>query len=119
MGRACRKLTYDFHHSEREWACSAGFPDLVHMRTILSWRYESCRSGDLGPRRPALAKQPSSEVAASCDTLRAAGLREQLMIDVSHGNSGKQHQRQVPVAHDVAGPHAEAAGSAAMGRQSA
>ena len=42
-------------------------------------------------------------VAASCETLRAAGLREQLMIDVSHGNSSKQYQRQISVAHDVAG----------------
>jgi 3-deoxy-7-phosphoheptulonate synthase len=45
----------------------------------------------------------ASHVAASCDTLRAAGLREQVMIDVSHGNSSKQYQRQIEVAHDVAG----------------
>jgi len=44
----------------------------------------------------------AAHVAASCDTLRAAGLREQVMIDVSHGNSSKQYQRQVEVAHDVA-----------------
>ena len=44
----------------------------------------------------------AAHVAASCDALRAAGLREQVMIDVSHGNSSKQHQRQVTVAHDVA-----------------
>ena len=30
--------------------------------------------------------------------LRAAGLREQVMIDVSHANSGKQYQRQIDVA---------------------
>jgi len=50
-------------------------------------------------------KQPNydaAHVAASCDTLRAAGLREQVMIDVSHGNSSKDHRRQVGVAHDVA-----------------
>jgi 3-deoxy-7-phosphoheptulonate synthase len=34
--------------------------------------------------------------------LRAAGLREQVMIDVSHGNSSKDHRRQVDVARDVA-----------------
>ena len=45
----------------------------------------------------------AAHVAASCDTLRAAGLRERLMIDVSHGNSSKQYQRQIAVAHDVAG----------------
>ncbi|MDP1691462.1 MAG: 3-deoxy-7-phosphoheptulonate synthase [Burkholderiaceae bacterium] len=44
-----------------------------------------------------------AQVAASCDLLRAAGLREQVMIDVSHGNSGKQHLRQITVAHEVAG----------------
>ena len=44
----------------------------------------------------------AKHVAAACDTLRAAGLREQVMIDVSHGNSSKQHQRQIAVAHDVA-----------------
>jgi 3-deoxy-7-phosphoheptulonate synthase len=44
----------------------------------------------------------AAHVAASCDTLRAAGLREQLMIDVSHGNSSRDYRRQVPVAHDVA-----------------
>ena len=41
-------------------------------------------------------------MAASCETLRAAGLREQVMIDVSHGNSSKQYRRQIEVADDVA-----------------
>jgi 3-deoxy-7-phosphoheptulonate synthase len=44
----------------------------------------------------------AASVAESCDTLRGAGLRERLMIDVSHGNSSKQYQRQIAVAHDVA-----------------
>jgi 3-deoxy-7-phosphoheptulonate synthase len=44
----------------------------------------------------------AAHVAASCDALRAAGLREQVMIDVSHGNSSKQHRRQIDVAQDVA-----------------
>ena len=37
----------------------------------------------------------AASVAACCATLRAAGLRERVMIDVSHGNSGKDHRRQV------------------------
>ena len=45
----------------------------------------------------------AADVAATCDALRALGLREQVMIDVSHGNSSKQHRRQVDVAQDVAG----------------
>jgi 3-deoxy-7-phosphoheptulonate synthase len=45
----------------------------------------------------------ATHVASSCETLRTAGVREQLMIDVSHGNSSKQYARQIEVAHDVAG----------------
>jgi 3-deoxy-7-phosphoheptulonate synthase len=41
-------------------------------------------------------------VAAACAVLRAAGLREQVMIDVSHANSEKQHRRQIEVAADIA-----------------
>jgi 3-deoxy-7-phosphoheptulonate synthase len=44
----------------------------------------------------------AADVQATCDLLKATGLREQVMIDVSHANSGKQHQRQVEVAEDVA-----------------
>jgi 3-deoxy-7-phosphoheptulonate synthase len=51
----------------------------------------------------------ATHVAQCCATLRAAGLREQVMIDVSHGNSGKSYLRQVEVARDVA---AQVAGDA-------
>ena len=44
----------------------------------------------------------AAHVAQACDTLRAAGLREQVMIDVSHANSSKQHRRQIEVAANVA-----------------
>ena len=44
-----------------------------------------------------------ADVAAACAMLQGAGLREQVMIDVSHANSSKQHQRQIDVAHEVAG----------------
>ena len=44
----------------------------------------------------------ATDVAAACAVLRAAGLREQVMIDFSHANSEKRHQRQVDVAQDVA-----------------
>jgi len=50
-------------------------------------------------------KQPNyqkADVDAACALLQAAGLREQVMIDVSHANSSKQHQRQINVAQDVA-----------------
>ena len=41
-------------------------------------------------------------VDAACAVLRKAGLREQVMIDCSHANSAKAHERQIVVAHDVA-----------------
>ncbi len=44
----------------------------------------------------------ADDVAAACEVLRAAGLREQVMIDCSHANSEKRHQRQTEVAQDVA-----------------
>ncbi len=50
-------------------------------------------------------KQPNyqkADVQAACALLQTAGLREQVMIDVSHANSSKQHQRQIEVAQDVA-----------------
>jgi len=50
-------------------------------------------------------KQPNyaaADVEAACALLRARGLREQVMIDVSHANSGKEHRRQIEVAAGVA-----------------
>jgi 3-deoxy-7-phosphoheptulonate synthase len=50
-------------------------------------------------------KQPNyaaADVAAACALLKASGLREQVMVDVSHANSSKQHQRQIVVAGEVA-----------------
>lgn len=50
-------------------------------------------------------KQPNyqaADVDATCRLLESAGLRGQVMVDCSHANSSKQHQRQIDVAHDVA-----------------
>ena len=50
-------------------------------------------------------KQPNygaADVEAACALLRSAGLREQVMIDLSHANSRKQHARQIAVAGEVA-----------------
>src|SRR5690606_22840063 len=54
------------------------------------------RGGKSGPNFDA------SSIAACCEALRAAGLREQVMIDCSHANSNKSHARQVNVAQDIA-----------------
>ena len=42
------------------------------------------------------------DVAAACAALAERGLREQVMIDFSHANSEKKHQRQIDVGADVA-----------------
>jgi 3-deoxy-7-phosphoheptulonate synthase len=54
------------------------------------------RGGKKGPN------YDSASVEESCAVLRQAGLREQVMIDCSHANSGKSHLRQVDVAQDLA-----------------
>lgn len=42
-----------------------------------------------------------ADVDAACALLEAAGLREQVMVDVSHANSSKQHRKQIEVAAAV------------------
>jgi 3-deoxy-7-phosphoheptulonate synthase len=54
------------------------------------------RGGKKGPNYDA------ASVEASCAVLRAAGLREQVMVDCSHANSNKSHLRQIDVAQDLA-----------------
>ena len=50
-----------------------------------------------------------AHVAAACKELEAAGLAPRLMVDCSHANSSKQHERQLDVAKDIA--HQLSAGS--------
>jgi 3-deoxy-7-phosphoheptulonate synthase len=44
----------------------------------------------------------AKHVSKALTALRNAGLSPRLMIDTSHGNSGKDHRRQPLVAHDIA-----------------
>ena len=44
----------------------------------------------------------AASVDAACAALGAAGLRAALMVDCSHANSAKQHERQLHVAADLA-----------------
>lgn len=41
-------------------------------------------------------------VNAACAVLAQSGVKPQVMIDVSHANSSKQHAKQIDVTHDVA-----------------
>lgn len=44
----------------------------------------------------------AASVGAACKELGAAGLPATLMVDCSHANSSKQHQKQIDVARDIA-----------------
>ncbi len=44
----------------------------------------------------------AENVALACQDLAAAGLPASLMVDCSHANSSKQHERQIVVAQDIA-----------------
>ncbi|RVT53699.1 3-deoxy-7-phosphoheptulonate synthase [Rubrivivax albus] len=43
----------------------------------------------------------AASIEAACAVLRAAGLREQVLVDCSHANSRKDHRRQIEVATDL------------------
>ena len=53
-----------------------------------------------GGRKP---NYDAASVQQAASELIHAGLPARIMIDFSHANSAKQHQRQIDVAHDVAG----------------
>ena len=59
------------------------------------------RGGQSGPNHDAISVQKALVA------IRDAGLRPRLMIDTSHGNSGKDYRRQVPVGRDIAGQIAQ------------
>ena len=44
----------------------------------------------------------AASVEAACKDLEAAKLPPTLMVDCSHANSSKQHERQIDVARDIA-----------------
>jgi 3-deoxy-7-phosphoheptulonate synthase len=55
------------------------------------------RGGRSGPN------YSSSHVAKALDLISAAGLPRRIMVDASHGNSGKDYRRQSAVAESLAG----------------
>ena len=44
----------------------------------------------------------AASVASACAELQKSGLDPRLMVDCSHANSSKQHQKQIEVAQDIA-----------------
>jgi 3-deoxy-7-phosphoheptulonate synthase len=58
-------------------------------------------------RGGAVPNYSAGDVADTRERLRAAGLAERVVVDASHGNSGKDHRRQPGVVLDVAGQVAQ------------
>jgi 3-deoxy-7-phosphoheptulonate synthase len=44
----------------------------------------------------------AADIDAACKTLEKSGIKPQVMVDVSHANSSKQHAKQIEVSYDVA-----------------
>jgi len=61
---------------------------------------EDCHIILRGGREP---NYDAKSVAIAVNELEGAGLNPKLMIDFSHANSRKQHEKQIEVGHDVAG----------------
>jgi 3-deoxy-7-phosphoheptulonate synthase len=76
-----------------------------HVGVFKTAGNEDCHVILRGGRAP---NYDAASIEAACRELAAAGLRQHVMVDLSHANSLKQYQRQVEVGADVA--HQLAAG---------
>ncbi len=71
-----------------------------HSAIFATTGNEDCHIILRGGRRP---NYDAASVAEAVAELQKAAVNDKLMIDFSHANSQKQHQRQIEVGHDVAG----------------
>ena len=69
-----------------------------HVAVFKTAGNEDCHVILRGGKKP---NYDAASVNAACGELAAAGLRQQVMIDLSHANSSKQYQRQIDVGQDV------------------
>ncbi len=69
-----------------------------HVAVFKTAGNEDCHVILRGGKKP---NYDAASVNAACGELAAAGLRQQVMIDLSHANSSKQYQRQIEVGADV------------------
>jgi 3-deoxy-7-phosphoheptulonate synthase len=70
-----------------------------HSAIVHTTGNDDCHIILRGGREP---NYDAASVQATCAALERAGLPPQVMIDCSHANSGKQHERQLDVVRDVA-----------------
>ena len=93
-------IAIDAVRSARHPHCFLSFTQTSHSAIFSTTGNEDThiilRGGNSGPNYDA------TSVAEASQALGKAGLEERLMIDFSHANSAKQHQRQRDVCRDVA-----------------
>jgi len=70
-----------------------------HVAVFKTAGNEDCHVILRGGARP---NYDAASVEAACRELAQSGLAQRLMVDLSHANAGKQHQRQVEIGADVA-----------------
>ena len=71
-----------------------------HSAIFATTGNEDCHIILRGGREP---NYDAASVDQAAQEMQSAGLEPRLMIDFSHANSRKQHERQIDVGHDVAG----------------
>jgi len=71
-----------------------------HSAIVSTSGNEDCHVILRGGRTP---NYDARSVASVCEQINSAGLPQRLMIDLSHANSGKKPEGQIPVCQDVAG----------------
>ncbi len=70
-----------------------------HSAIFCTTGNEDCHVILRGGRKP---NYDADGVAKACEELKSAGLEEKVMVDFSHANSSKQHERQLVVGENVA-----------------
>jgi 3-deoxy-7-phosphoheptulonate synthase len=70
-----------------------------HVAVFKTAGNEDCHVILRGGKRP---NYDAASVDAACRELAAAGLRQEVMVDLSHANSSKRYEKQIEVGQDVA-----------------
>jgi 3-deoxy-7-phosphoheptulonate synthase len=86
----------------RAAAASHSFMGMTKMGVAAIFETRGNPDGHIILRGGRMPNADAAGVDAACAVLKAAGLREMVMVDCSHANSAKQHQRQIEVAASLA-----------------
>ena len=86
----------------RAAAAPHSFMGMTKMGVAAIFETRGNRDGHVILRGGRLPNADAAGVDAACALLKAAGLREMVMVDCSHANSAKQHRRQIEVAASLA-----------------